>query len=748
MTSLNRGHSRAVPFALLLGVLVGVELRSQDAMILTNVQQVIALGMEGARTSSAPARLRGVVTYTNSKREHFYFQDATAGIIIPLRDASLCPEFGQEVEVEGNSGASGSQIWVEASAVRVLGPGRLPEPRRSGLTEATESRHFAQWVEVEGTVLQIRTNHLSGATVLHLAGESGWTMAAVIGPIPEFADQQYWGAKVRVRGLNAGGTAAAVLAAKPSLCTVLARGSRDPFDAPATNAAALLRTGVASAGRVKLQAVVLDVPHDGAVFLRDANTAFQTDFLYPFDPNDKESRPLRRLTIPILRRGDVVEVVGLTASTNLRLRYSLFRVLRPGEEPEPVQTNLAAVISGRVANNLVTVRGRLIDQQHFNLGSRGYELLKLRSGSAVLDAVLDSTKTGPPLSLAIDDMIEATGLVQPDGNSPGFRLRMRSVSDARSLGVAPEVMRTRRLQGAGIAAALVFAAALWILFLRQKLARERQLAVERARADSAVRELNTALEHRVAERTAELEKAREKLDRALAAERELSELKSRFVSLVSHEFRTPLGITMSAVELLRNYIDRLPPEKLKELLHDIYSSTLRMSGLMEQVLVLGRVEAGNLGYQPLPLDIEVLGSKLVDEALSATNRKCPVQFFTSGDLSGARGDESMLRHICSNLLSNAVKYSNECGAVEFAIRRVNGEAEFTVRDHGLGIPRQDQARLFEAFYRASNVSQISGTGLGLLIVKRCVDSHHGTISFESTVGTGTTFTVRLPLFGK
>lgn len=234
--------------------------------------------------------------------------------------------------------------------------------------------------------------------------------------------------------------------------------------------------------------------------------------------------------------------------------------------------------------------------------------------------------------------------------------------------------------------------------------------------------------------------------RELAAEREVSELKSRFVALVSHEFRTPLGITMSAVELLRNYADRLPPDKLKELLQDIYSATLRMSGLMEQVLLLGRVEAGKIGFQVAPIDLEVLGSKLVDETLSATSRRCPVKFRVEGDLNAAYGDESLLRHVFSNLLSNAVKYSPNNSEVEFTVRREGSDAIFSVRDRGIGIPEADRPRLFEAFHRASNVGQTQGTGLGLLIVRRCVELHRGTISFESQENQGTTFTVRLPLF--
>jgi signal transduction histidine kinase len=232
----------------------------------------------------------------------------------------------------------------------------------------------------------------------------------------------------------------------------------------------------------------------------------------------------------------------------------------------------------------------------------------------------------------------------------------------------------------------------------------------------------------------------------LAAERELGELKSRFVSLVSHEFRTPLGITMSAVELLRSYLDRLPPAKLRELLDDIHASTLRMSGLMEQVLLLGRVEAGRLGGERPPLDLETFCGKLVDESQSATNRKCPLKLRLESELPGARGDESLLRHIFSNLLSNAVKYSPAGSPVELEIHRQGTMAVFAVRDSGIGIPEADRPHLFQAFRRGGNVADVPGTGLGLLIVKRCVELQAGTIDVDSRVGMGTTITVKLPLF--
>lgn len=202
---------------------------------------------------------------------------------------------------------------------------------------------------------------------------------------------------------------------------------------------------------------------------------------------------------------------------------------------------------------------------------------------------------------------------------------------------------------------------------------------------------------------------------------------------------------MSAVEVLRHYRERITPEKHEELLEDIHSATLRMSGMMEQVLLLGRAEAGKIDWRPTSIDLPELCGKLVDEGLSATHRRCPVKLTVEGDFSGALMDEALVRHIIGNLLSNAVKYSPEGSPVDFCLCRDGDEAVFTVQDRGIGIPVADQPRLFEAFQRASNVGETPGTGLGLLLVKRCVELHHGSIVVQSQEGVGTTFTVRLPV---
>ncbi len=269
---------------------------------------------------------------------------------------------------------------------------------------------------------------------------------------------------------------------------------------------------------------------------------------------------------------------------------------------------------------------------------------------------------------------------------------------------------------------------------------------EMKRAEEAMLALNHTLEERVTRRTAELETARAEVAKALEAERDLGNLRSRFVSMVSHEFRTPLGVTMSAVELLQHYEDKLPAEQKSELLDDIRGATTTMAGLMEQVLLLGRVEAGKLGFRAQAVDLPALAEKLIDEVSSLSRGKCPFTLRFADDLAGARADEALLRHIFNNLLSNAVKYSPDGGEVIFSARREGDALVATVQDQGIGIPEKDRPHLYEAFHRCENVGEIQGTGLGLVIVKRCVEQHGGSIDFESETGKGTTFTVRLPVF--
>lgn len=242
----------------------------------------------------------------------------------------------------------------------------------------------------------------------------------------------------------------------------------------------------------------------------------------------------------------------------------------------------------------------------------------------------------------------------------------------------------------------------------------------------------------------ERKRAEMELKRSLERERELNQLKSNFVSMVSHEFRTPLGIIQSSAEILDDYLEQLEAAERTEQLQSIIKNSRRMAGLMEDVLLLGRLDSGRMEFAPRALDLAALCRRLVDEVLSTTDGRCPIGFSTTGLPEEVMADERLLRHILLNLLNNAVKYSPDALAVTFRASVEEGSLHFLIRDQGIGIPEEDLPGLFEAFRRGSNVGQTPGTGLGLVIVKQSVGLHGGLISVESQP-TGTAFTVTIPL---
>lgn len=281
---------------------------------------------------------------------------------------------------------------------------------------------------------------------------------------------------------------------------------------------------------------------------------------------------------------------------------------------------------------------------------------------------------------------------------------------------------------------------LYVLFATQsRLRLAAELANEKIlQRDAEITALNRGLEQKVAERT-------EQLNAALAEEKELNKLKSNFISMVTHEIRTPLALILGSSEILSRYLDRLTPQKRGEHLKTIDSSVQRMSGLLEDVLLFSKAEAGRMEFNPAPIELKQFCTTLMDELLSATNRRCPIEL-DCHVADPARADEKLLRHILSNLITNAVKYSPSETVVKISVTREEGEAVFVVQDRGMGIPDEDRKRLFTPFYRGKNVTTIQGTGLGLVIVKLCVERHGGTIELASAEKKGTTVTVRLPLF--
>jgi signal transduction histidine kinase len=235
------------------------------------------------------------------------------------------------------------------------------------------------------------------------------------------------------------------------------------------------------------------------------------------------------------------------------------------------------------------------------------------------------------------------------------------------------------------------------------------------------------------------------IQNALQKEKELSDFKSHFVSMVSHEFRNPLTAILVSTELLERYKQQATEERKSTYVHRIEAAAKQMTHLLEDVLVIGKAETGKLEFNPEPLDIEEFCRDLVEEIQLSTRAEYAIAFLCQGQFPEACMDKNLLRHILTNLLSNAIKYSPQGCTVNFELTEQNGEAIFLIQDQGIGISLEDQQRLFESFYRGKNVGKILGTGLGLTIVKNAVDLHGGQITVISELGVGTTFKVRLPL---
>lgn len=235
------------------------------------------------------------------------------------------------------------------------------------------------------------------------------------------------------------------------------------------------------------------------------------------------------------------------------------------------------------------------------------------------------------------------------------------------------------------------------------------------------------------------------LRKALEKERELSELKSRIITTISHEYRTPLTIIQSSAELLEHYDHKWSNEKKVTHLQRIQTSTRYLTNLVNDVLFIGQAELDRLEFNPAPLNLEQFCQELAEELHAGIQHQTTINLNIQGNATNASLDEKLLRQILTNLLSNAIKYSPDGGTVRFDLKSRDGVAHFCIQDEGIGIPGEDLPQLFESFHRGTNVGTIPGTGLGLAIVKKCVDLHGGQISVDSVVGVGTTFTVTLPI---
>lgn len=279
----------------------------------------------------------------------------------------------------------------------------------------------------------------------------------------------------------------------------------------------------------------------------------------------------------------------------------------------------------------------------------------------------------------------------------------------------------------------------------QELLAELSHANEQLSCEKALRQqMEVELERTFREITKH-KQAEKEIRFALEQEKQLAEHRGQFLSMVSHEFRTPLNIISFSTSSLKRYYHHLSEEKKLRYLQRLETAVEQLSQLMDEVLMLGRAEVGKLKFEPEPLNLIQFCHEILAQLNLSQSHHHPVTFVSEGDGRTVCVDKKLLQPILTNLLSNAIKYSPVDSTVDVVLSCQDKKVIFQVKDRGIGIPKAEQQRLFEPFYRAENVGDIPGNGLGLALVKKLVDLHNGQITVASEVGVGTTFTVTLPI---
>ncbi len=277
------------------------------------------------------------------------------------------------------------------------------------------------------------------------------------------------------------------------------------------------------------------------------------------------------------------------------------------------------------------------------------------------------------------------------------------------------------------------------------------------RAEDRLIQMNEELEEKVDERTREIERVvnrllrtnkileekEHELQKSLTKERELNALKSRFVSMASHEFRTPLSTILSSAALVKMYQQADQQEKREKHIEKIQAAVTHLSGILNDFLSISKLEEGKVGPQISEVDPKVICVEVMDEMEGMLKTGQDFQFSSYLEWNTLYTDRTILKNIMFNLLSNAIKYSGEGDTIEVHIQTRGVNLEMIVRDHGIGIPVAEQKHMFDRFFRASNVESIQGTGLGLNIVYHYLQMIQGSIRFESKPGEGSTFFVTL-----
>jgi two-component system sensor kinase FixL len=271
-------------------------------------------------------------------------------------------------------------------------------------------------------------------------------------------------------------------------------------------------------------------------------------------------------------------------------------------------------------------------------------------------------------------------------------------------------------------------------------------------AEETLKEYAAHLEELVEQRTlslqqlvTEVQSAKEEVSQSLEKEKELGQLKSRFVSMASHEFRTPLSAIQLSASLIDKYAGGFNNANIAKHVGKIKNSVANLTGILNDFLSLEKLEAGKVEASFQSFDLVKLAEEITEEMQMVAKENQNIIYQHTGTESMARLDPNLVKNCVINLIGNAIKYSGENTFIQFNTEITPDKCIITIQDNGIGIPETDQKHLFEAFFRAHNTGNIPGTGLGLNIVARYASLMKGQIDFKSDVNQGTVFTISFPL---
>lgn len=717
---------RLIPSALLPAFLLGGESpargQQEEEPPLMTIREI-----QARNQTNLPVKIRATITAADIARLHA--QDGTGAIGINRAGFRESVAAGEHVEIKGTTTGLGAGLGLNGLSLVRLGSGPLPEAEEQTVERLNQSEARHQRARLSGTVHEVGVS--SGMHLLQVQSGSASFIAVLPGgtrvPAPrlEMLDAEVTLEGAAVPDFNQAGRRSGfrlILASdQPPHLVVRTAGSPDPFTRPFRTLASLRGIKDHENKRWRVKGTVTYWSDAGWFHFQDETGACRGNNAHLMPQGIgwlyREGR-----SDPPLKPGDRIELVGmpyLNPRGHAMLSRCEWRVTGHTEPPpfEPVMAE--QILNADMEGAPVSITGRVVDVE-ITTDYQGFAVhtLWMESGETGFSAMVQKRRQGEvPVQPGQFARVEGVVTASPGFiGKAAFRINVNDFSAIRAVPPPPFWQTVNLARWLGAAGGVIGLFFIWILMLR------RQVAAQTAQLRGNARRLETQLEQ----------------------EKDLSEMKSRFVFTVSHEFRNPLAAIMSCSDVLQRLNGRMSQEEHAHQITGIQQNVRRMADMMEEVLLLGRAESGRLPCETRPLDLAAFCRKLADQILSASAGRCPVEVRAAPALPPLMLDASLLQHILGNLLGNAVKYSPAGMSVEFTADFKEGNAVFTIHDRGPGIPTLDRPRIFEPFHRGSNVDKTTGTGLGLAIAERCARAHGGGITCESDPGEGTTFTVRIP----